>query len=344
MRQRPFDEALRAELEWQSQIWKTYFWQPSCSTSSSHKWWQHEHQDSQWREHQDTQWRDHQWQDHQWWIRRIFQGISLNSDLLGKRRWSVDRTHRRTHIFLSWKSSALDSTLHTYMRACLLKSHPISQHVSQTALRHAWPISIILCHATADDTWLAAADWNQENPLRCSPGATLFWPSGLIISSHMWHYVGTFDKLHQSHETVPTMYFYWRQKFRTANKDYFRTHFFLESCKIPSQLQAECYACGPPTFVPNSWMCKKQAAVSHSGAGWVLSDAGLRMEGKPALQLWECAPETCFSQPDAKGNLTRQSGKRHSPSHPVDHFSFDATDRGPSDIPESSVPDRVLHF
>ena len=34
--------------------WRTYFSQLSSSSSSSQNWWQHEHQDSQWREHQDT--------------------------------------------------------------------------------------------------------------------------------------------------------------------------------------------------------------------------------------------------------------------------------------------------
>ena len=66
MRQRPSDEALRADLEWMSQNWTTYFSQLSSSSSSSQNWWQHDNQDSQWREHQDTQWRDHQWQDHKW--------------------------------------------------------------------------------------------------------------------------------------------------------------------------------------------------------------------------------------------------------------------------------------
>ena len=55
VRQRPLDEALRADLEWQSLNWKT------SSSSSSRNWWQHEHQYFQWREHQDTQWRDHNW-------------------------------------------------------------------------------------------------------------------------------------------------------------------------------------------------------------------------------------------------------------------------------------------
>jgi hypothetical protein len=46
---------------------------------------------------------------------------------------------------------------------------------------------------------------------------------------------------------------------------------------------------GPNTYVPISWICKKQGAVSHSTAeAEVISlDAGVRLEGIPALLLWE---------------------------------------------------------
>ena len=40
---------------------------------------------------------------------------------------------------------------------------------------------------------------------------------------------------------------------------------------------------GSHTFVPISWMCKKQTAVSHSST----ESAGLRMDGTPALDLWD---------------------------------------------------------
>ena len=45
---------------------------------------------------------------------------------------------------------------------------------------------------------------------------------------------------------------------------------------------------GSPTFVPISWMCKKQTSVSHSSTeSEIISlDAGLRMDGIPALDLW----------------------------------------------------------
>ena len=46
---------------------------------------------------------------------------------------------------------------------------------------------------------------------------------------------------------------------------------------------------GPNTCVPIGWFCKKQGAVSHSSteAEIISLDAGLRMEGIPALALWE---------------------------------------------------------
>ena len=46
---------------------------------------------------------------------------------------------------------------------------------------------------------------------------------------------------------------------------------------------------GSHTFVPVSWMCKKQTSVSHSSTeSEIISlDAGLRLDGLPALDLWD---------------------------------------------------------
>ena len=46
---------------------------------------------------------------------------------------------------------------------------------------------------------------------------------------------------------------------------------------------------GSQTFVPISWMCKKQTAVSHiSTESEIISlDTGLRLDGLPALELWD---------------------------------------------------------
>ena len=51
------------------------------------------------------------------------------------------------------------------------------------------------------------------------------------------------------------------------------------------------YLClvGPITFVPLSWICKRQTAISHSSteAEVISLDVALRMEGLPSLMLWE---------------------------------------------------------
>ena len=46
---------------------------------------------------------------------------------------------------------------------------------------------------------------------------------------------------------------------------------------------------GSHTFVPISWMCKKQTSVSQSSTeSQIISlDAGLRLDGIPALDLWD---------------------------------------------------------
>ena len=46
---------------------------------------------------------------------------------------------------------------------------------------------------------------------------------------------------------------------------------------------------GSHTYVPISWMCKKQTSVSHSSTeSEIISlDAGLRLDGLPALEVWD---------------------------------------------------------
>ena len=57
---------------------------------------------------------------------------------------------------------------------------------------------------------------------------------------------------------------------------------------------------GCHTFVPLSWMCKKQISVSHgSTESEVISlDAGLRMDGLLALDLWDIVIEVLRTTKD----------------------------------------------
>ena len=70
---------------------------------------------------------------------------------------------------------------------------------------------------------------------------------------------------------------------------------------------------GSHTFVPTSWMCKKQTAVSHSSTeSEIISlDTGLRLDGLPALELWDLIVFVF-------GNVSRfsdRSGKPESDDH-----------------------------
>ena len=55
---------------------------------------------------------------------------------------------------------------------------------------------------------------------------------------------------------------------------------------------------GSHTFVPISWMCKKQTSVSHSSTEIISLDAGSRMDGIPALTLWDLVIEVFHSSPN----------------------------------------------
>ena len=67
---------------------------------------------------------------------------------------------------------------------------------------------------------------------------------------------------------------------------------------------------GSHTFVPVSWMCKKQTAVSHSSTeSEIISlDTGLRLEGLPALELWDLIVSVL-------GNVSRVSDRSGQPDN-----------------------------
>ena len=66
---------------------------------------------------------------------------------------------------------------------------------------------------------------------------------------------------------------------------------------------------GSHTFVPTSWMCKKQTSISHSSTeSEIISlDAGLRLDGLPALELWDLIVSVL-------GNMTQTTER---PGRPV---------------------------
>ena len=85
---------------------------------------------------------------------------------------------------------------------------------------------------------------------------------------------------------------------------------------------------GRHTFVPISWMCKQQTSVSHRStkAEIISLDAGLRMDGIPALDLWDLVIEVLHSSPNQINNIQRSgvTGKpvaEHHTSHEKPKFN-----------------------
>ena len=69
---------------------------------------------------------------------------------------------------------------------------------------------------------------------------------------------------------------------------------------------------GSHTFVPISWICKKQAAVSHSSTEYkiISVDTGLRLDGLPALEPWDLIVSVL-------GNVSRVSDRSGKPEYDV---------------------------
>ena len=80
---------------------------------------------------------------------------------------------------------------------------------------------------------------------------------------------------------------------------------------------------GSHTFVPISWMCKKQTSVSHSSTESETTslDTGLRLDGLPALELWDLIVSVL-------GNVSRVSDGSGKPDNDVHkrHKSFEKID------------------
>ena len=67
---------------------------------------------------------------------------------------------------------------------------------------------------------------------------------------------------------------------------------------------------GSHTFVPISWMCKKQTRVAHSSTeSEIISlDAGLPMDGIPALDLWDLVIDVVHSNSNQKQKFKLERG------------------------------------
>ena len=84
--------------------------------------------------------------------------------------------------------------------------------------------------------------------------------------------------------TLQTIWLCWR---RSSGLELFSTLLLLERCKISQTSGGVLGVFGPRTIVRISWMCKKQAAVSHSSAESeiIALDATLRMKRYTSIAI-----------------------------------------------------------
>ena len=97
-------------------------------------------------------------------------------------------------------------------------------------------------------------------------------------------------------------------------------------------------------------MCKKQTSVSRSSteAEVVSLDAGLRMDGIPALDLWYSVIEVFHSPPnqinkskgqESQGNLSRNTTLHMKNQNPTEHVNLD-----PNKVDHVSTKVRSFHL
>ena len=96
---------------------------------------------------------------------------------------------------------------------------------------------------------------------------------------------------------------------------------------------------GSHTFVPIRWMCKKQTAVSHSSteSDIISLDTGLRLDGLPALELWDPSVTVIGSVShvsDRSGQPDNDVKKHHKSQRRIDVMKD--IDSVPSNVQSSS--------
>ena len=84
---------------------------------------------------------------------------------------------------------------------------------------------------------------------------------------------------------------------------------------------------GSQTFVPTSWMCKKQTSVSHSSteAEMISLDAGLHMDGVPALG-WSLGLSDRSIDQESQGDLSRNTTLHMKHQNSTKHADLDLSD------------------
>ena len=104
------------------------------------------------------------------------------------------------------------------------------------------------------------------------------------MDTSLWQTLSSFDFLHSSHKC------HVGNTAQQGRLGLFQDADFAGDLEDSKSTSGETLCIfGSRTFVSISWMCKKQTSVSHcsTGSEVISLDAGLRMDGIPAFDLWD---------------------------------------------------------
>ena len=105
----------------------------------------------------------------------------------------------------------------------------------------------------------------------------------------------------------------WATRLSIVDRVYSKTQILLATLRTQNQLRERILCMfGSRTFVTIRWMCKKQTSVSHgTTASEIISlDAGLRMDGLLALDLWDVVIEVLRSTNNTQTPINFATGNR----------------------------------
>ena len=143
------------------------------------------------------------------------------------------------------------------------------------------------------------------------------------MDSSLWPTFGQIDFLYPWHKWLPSILSCGKRSTALPMRVISRLRLCWGSWRFEINIRRSYVFFGSRTFVPISWMCKKQTSVSHSSTeSEIISlDAGLRI---PALDLWDIVMDVlCSTQGNANSNRHQLTGNQ---SKNKDHTQTQAND------------------
>ena len=165
-------------------------------------------------------------------------------------------------------------------RCCELTNKTTAIFQSRNAM-HGWPSVYTNCSEMPKlgTYWFTWCPMVREQTCSCS----------YKMDKGMWQTFGAFHLLHSSHMWVQATLLCGKHSTTVQNRIFSRLWFCRRPWRLEIDIRWNTVHFGRRTFGPICCMCKNQTEVSHSSTeAEVLSfDAGLRMDGIPARDLWD---------------------------------------------------------